>query len=56
MQKNSENTNYSKPKKQSNLDILDSESSNNETLSMSTQGKIISSIAQLIYSCFDIPS
>jgi hypothetical protein len=44
MQKNSENTNINKPEKQSKLDVLDIESSNNETLSLSTQGQIMSSI------------
>ena len=34
MPKNLENANFIKPKPQSNLDVLDYESSNNETLSM----------------------
>ena len=34
MQKNSENTNFIKLKQQSNLEILDYESSNNENLIM----------------------
>ena len=34
MRKNSENINVIKPKQQSNLNILDYESSNNEKLSM----------------------
>ena len=49
IQKYSENTNSTKPKKQSNLDLLYFESSNNETLNMSTQRKILASIKSSAY-------
>ena len=52
IQKKSENTNFTKPKKQSKLDILDFESSNNETLSMSTKMQILSSIKSSVYKFF----
>ena len=52
IQKKSENTNFTKPKKQSKLDILDFESSNNETLSMSTKRQILSSIKSSVYKFF----
>ena len=55
MKKISENTNFSKPKKLSNLEVLDNESSNNETLSISTQGQILSSINSSISNSLFFP-
>ena len=55
MKKNSENTNITKPEKQSKLDVLDYESSNNETLSMSTQGQVMSSINSTISNSLFFP-
>ena len=55
MKKNSENTNITKPEKQTKLDVLDYESSNNETLSMSTQGQVMSSINSSISNSLFFP-
>ena len=55
MQKNIEISNTLNPNKESKLEIIDSECSNNETLSLSTQGKIFSSNSSSASSSFLLP-